>query len=119
MHAERPPRPSAKGVFSNTSASASFQSVSISLIYAAKAHASGDCNVVRVDGTVTKICQIIGDFDLERNQSTISLTYTRYSVAGTDLDRSHKSSFCQVQATAKTRANKKNRCHHISFAGQQ
>jgi hypothetical protein len=62
-----------------------FVLVSIPMIYLAKAPANEDCIVVRVDGTVTKICQLIGDFDLERNQSTISLTHMRYGVAGTDL----------------------------------
>jgi hypothetical protein len=44
-----------------------------------------DYTVVRVDGSVSKVCQLIGDWDIERNESTISLTYTRYGVAGTDL----------------------------------
>lgn len=41
--------------------------------------------VKKVDGSVVKICQLIGDFDRERNQSTISQTFTKYGVAGTDL----------------------------------
>jgi len=41
--------------------------------------------VSRVEGTIAKVCQLVGDFDRERNQSTVSLTYTRYGVAGTDL----------------------------------
>lgn len=44
-----------------------------------------DYTVVRVEGSVVKVCQIIGDFDRERNQSTTSLTFARYGVAGTDL----------------------------------
>jgi hypothetical protein len=47
--------------------------------------ATGDYIVVRVDGSVSKVCQLVGDWDLERNESTQSLTYTRYGVAGTDL----------------------------------
>jgi hypothetical protein len=46
---------------------------------------TGDYIVVRVDGSVSKICQLVGDWDMERNESTTSLTYTRYGVAGTDL----------------------------------
>ena len=46
---------------------------------------TGDYTVVRVDGSVSKICQLVGDWDMERNESTTSLTYTRYGVAGTDL----------------------------------
>jgi hypothetical protein len=41
--------------------------------------------VSRVEGTIAKVCQLVGDFDRERNQSTTSLTYTGYGVAGTDL----------------------------------
>lgn len=55
------------------------------MIYVPKALSNEDRIVVRVDGSVAKICQLVGDFDLERNQSTIGLTYTRYGVAGTDL----------------------------------
>jgi len=40
---------------------------------------------VRVEGTIEKVWQLVGDFDKERNQATLSLTYTRYGVAGTDL----------------------------------
>jgi len=46
---------------------------------------TGDYIVVRVDGSVSKVCQLVGDTDIERNESTTSLTYTRYGVAGTDL----------------------------------
>ena len=41
--------------------------------------------VGRVEGTVAKVCQLVGDFDMERNQPTTSLTYSRYGVEGTDL----------------------------------
>ncbi len=41
--------------------------------------------VTRVEGSVEKVCQLIGDFDKERSQSTMGLTYTRYGVGGTDL----------------------------------
>ena len=41
--------------------------------------------VGRVEGTIAKVCQLIGDFDKERNQPTTSLTYSRYGVDGTDL----------------------------------
>lgn len=51
----------------------------------ANAPADEDYVVARVEGTVAKVCQLVGDFDKEQNQSTISLTYTRYGVAGTDL----------------------------------
>ena len=44
-----------------------------------------DYIIVRVDGSVSKVCQLVGDWDIERNESTTSLTYTRYGVAGTDL----------------------------------
>jgi hypothetical protein len=44
-----------------------------------------DYIVVRVDGSVSKVCQLVGDSDIERNESTTSLTFTRYGVAGTDL----------------------------------
>jgi len=44
-----------------------------------------DYTVVKVDGSVSKVCQLVGDWDIERNESTTSLTYTRYGVAGTDL----------------------------------
>lgn len=44
-----------------------------------------DYIVVRVDGSVSKVCQLVGDLDIERNESTVSLTFTRYGVAGTDL----------------------------------
>jgi hypothetical protein len=44
-----------------------------------------DYIVVRVDGSVSKVCQLVGDWDIERNESTMSLTFTRYGVAGTDL----------------------------------
>ncbi len=47
--------------------------------------AAGDEIVVRVDGTIAKLCQLIGDFDRQMNQPTLSLTFTRYGVAGTDL----------------------------------
>ncbi len=47
--------------------------------------ATDDYIVVRVDGSVSKVCQLVGDWDMERNESTASLTYTRYGVAGTDL----------------------------------
>jgi len=46
---------------------------------------SDDYIVVRVGGSVVKVCQLVGDFDVERNHSTIGLTYARYGVAGTDL----------------------------------
>ncbi|MEM2872933.1 MAG: DUF4185 domain-containing protein, partial [Nitrososphaerales archaeon] len=46
---------------------------------------SEDYTVAKVEGSVVKVCQIIGDFDRERNQSTTSLTFTNYGVAGTDL----------------------------------
>jgi len=41
--------------------------------------------VTRIEGSVVKICQLVGDFDKERNQSTISMTFNRYGVAGADL----------------------------------
>jgi len=44
-----------------------------------------DYTVVGVKGSVVKVCQLVGDFDRERNQSTLSLTFTRYGVGGTDL----------------------------------
>jgi hypothetical protein len=40
---------------------------------------------VTVEQHATKVCQLIGDLDLERNEQTTSLTWTRYGVAGTDL----------------------------------
>ena len=46
---------------------------------------SADDIAVRVEGTIAKVCQLVGDFDRERNEPTLSLTYTRYGVAGTDL----------------------------------
>lgn len=44
-----------------------------------------DYTVERVEQSVVKVCQLVGDFDRERNQSTSSLTFTRYGVLGTDL----------------------------------
>jgi hypothetical protein len=44
-----------------------------------------DCVVTKVEGSVSKVCQLIGDFDKDLNEPTTSLTYTRYGVAGTDL----------------------------------
>jgi hypothetical protein len=47
-----------------------------------------DYIVVKVDGSVSKVCQLVGDWDIERNEPTQSLTFTRYGVAGTDLGAS-------------------------------
>jgi hypothetical protein len=44
-----------------------------------------DYVITRVEGSVSKVSQLIGDFDLEKNTPTLSLTYTRFGVAGTDL----------------------------------
>src|SRR4030042_3992608 len=44
-----------------------------------------DYIVARVDGSVSKVCQLVGDWDMERNEATTSLHFTRYGVAGTDL----------------------------------
>jgi len=49
------------------------------------ATAAGNDIAVRVEGTIAKVCQLVGDFDRERNEPTPSLTHTRYGVAGTDL----------------------------------
>jgi hypothetical protein len=46
---------------------------------------ANDYIVVRVDGSVLKVCQLVGDWDIERNEPTVGLTFTRYGVAGTDL----------------------------------
>jgi hypothetical protein len=65
--------------------SSNFVSAWIVSAYSVKALENVDYIVVRVEGSIVKVCQLVGDFDKERNQSTISLTYTRYGVAGTDL----------------------------------
>jgi len=62
--------------------SASFVLLAFSQIACAE---TGDYIVVRVDGSASKVCQLVGDLDIERNESTTSLTFTRYGVAGTDL----------------------------------
>jgi len=49
-----------------------------------------DCTAIEVDGSVVKICQLLGDYDLDRKQPTLSLTWTKYGVAGTDLGVSFK-----------------------------
>ena len=41
--------------------------------------------VIGIEGSVVKVCQLVADFDKERNQSTISMTFRRYGVGGTDL----------------------------------
>ncbi len=40
---------------------------------------------VIISARATKISQLIGDFDRERQQPTLNLTLTRYKLAGTDL----------------------------------
>ena len=45
---------------------------------------------VVVSAPATKIVQLIGDFDRERQQPTQNLTWTRYKLAGTDLGVSFK-----------------------------
>jgi len=47
--------------------------------------------ITYVEGTTKKICQLIGDNDRERKQSTLNLTFTRYKLAGTDLGFSFQS----------------------------
>jgi len=47
--------------------------------------AAGNDIVVRVEGTIAKVCQLVGDFDRQMNRSTLSLTATKYGVFGTDL----------------------------------
>jgi len=47
--------------------------------------AAGNDIVVRVEGTIAKVCQLVGDFDKQVNGPTPSLTFTRYGVLGTDL----------------------------------
>ena len=49
------------------------------------ARADVEPGVSGIEGSVVKVCQLIGDFDRERNQPTLSLTYTRFGVWGTDL----------------------------------
>lgn len=63
---------------------ASFMSCLIGVMHPVGA-LEDDKIVVRVDGSIEKVSQLVGDFDIERNESTLSLTYTRYGVAGTDL----------------------------------
>ena len=41
-----------------------------------------------VPGSVSKVCQLIGNFDKQLNMSTTGLTKTRYGVGGTDLGSS-------------------------------
>jgi hypothetical protein len=77
-----PTRKSASLVLIIGLVSASFLFLSFSKIVWAEAD---DYIVVRVDGSVLKVCQLVGDFDIERNESATSLTFTRYGVAGTDL----------------------------------
>jgi hypothetical protein len=62
--------------------------MSVIPVSAVKALENQDYVVVRVEGSVKKICQLVGDLDKEQNKSTISLTYIRYGVAGTDLGTS-------------------------------
>jgi hypothetical protein len=58
--------------------------VTVSAAQAPNALTAGEA-VKRVEGTITKVRQLVGDLDKERNQPTTSLTYSRYGVEGTDL----------------------------------
>jgi hypothetical protein len=52
---------------------------------AAKAALSSTRHVVYVPGTTRKLCQLTGEFDLERQQFTLNRTESRVGLAGTDL----------------------------------
>jgi len=58
--------------------------VTVTAVQASSTLSAGEV-VGRVEGTIAKVCQLVGDFDKERNQPTTSLTYSRYGVDGTDL----------------------------------
>ncbi|MBN1945326.1 MAG: DUF4185 domain-containing protein [Bradymonadales bacterium] len=45
-------------------------------------------SVVRGDQGTVKICQLTGEYDRERDQETVNLTYTRADIYGTDLGAS-------------------------------
>jgi len=59
--------------------------IALFLMMSIRVNGGEDYVVVRVEGSVVKVAQLVGDFDREKNRSTVSLTSTRYGVLGTDL----------------------------------